>query len=265
MFSIMDKFRTALVQTDPVWQNVQANISRMRELCLGVEDTDLIVLPEMFSTGFVTDPSDGVETDGEFSLAAMKEIAAAKDAAVAGSVAIKDSLTDTFRNRFYFVTPNGEVSFYDKRHLFTYSGEHLRYTAGQERVVVPWRGIRILLQVCYDLRFPVFSRNRILLDGRADYDLALYVASWPEARVGAWDALLKARAIENQCFLAAVNRVGTDPGNRYPGHSQLISPMGRVVAACKERVEDVICQELDIEGLKAFREKFPVLNDADLK
>ena len=259
----MSDFRLTIIQTDPAWMDVGTNICNVRDLCREVGETDLIVLPEMFSTGFVTDPTGGVEPDGGESLAFMKEIASAWDAAVAGSVAVEDTATGTFRNRFYFVTPGGEVRFYDKHHLFTYSGEHHRYTAGQQRVVVPWRGVRILLQVCYDLRFPVFSRNCLLKDGTADYDLALYVASWPESRIGAWDALLKARAIENQCYLAAVNRVGEDPGNRYSGHSQILGPKGETLAVCRESEVSVVTQTLSMDDLLAFRGKFPVLADAD--
>ncbi|MBQ6086937.1 MAG: amidohydrolase [Bacteroidales bacterium] len=259
----MNDFRLTLVQTDPVWGDIQANLRRVRELVEGVGETDLIVLPEMFSTGFITDPSVGTEPDGGESLALMKEIAARKDAAVAGSVAVRESEGGTYRNRFYFVKPSGEVSFYDKHHLFTYSGEHHRYTAGKEKVVVEWRGVKILLQVCYDLRFPVFARNGLLKDGTAEYDLALYVASWPEARIGAWDALLKARAIENQCYLAAVNRVGNDPKNRYVGHSQVFSPAGELLSICKENKEDVANCVISITNLLSFRKSFPVLEDAD--
>ena len=259
----MDDFKLTLVQTDPVWGEIGANLSRVRKLCSRAGKTDLIVLPEMFSTGFITDPSVGTEPDGGDSLALMKEIAASMDAAVAGSVAVKETADGTFRNRFYFVTPDGDVQFYDKHHLFTYGGEHLRYTAGKDRTIVEWRGVRILLQVCYDLRFPIFARNGLRPDGTAIYDLVLYVASWPEARIGAWDALLKARAIENQCYLAAVNRVGKDPSNRYTGHSQVISPYGNLLSICKENEEDVANCVISISDLLSFRKKFPVLEDAD--
>ena len=153
--------------------------------------------------------------------------------------------------------PDGSVTWYDKKHLFTYGGEHLRFTAGTERVVVEWRGVRILLEVCYDLRFPVWARNR------GDYDMILYVASWPTPRVSAWSALLVARAIENQCYVAGVNRVGTDPACEYCGGSVIIDPYGKTIAACEMNQECEASAEVDMEKLNAFREKFPALNDAD--
>ena len=185
----------------------------------------------------------------------MKRKAAAIDAAIAGSVAIcKDG---KYFNRFYFVKPNGEVTHYDKKHLFTYGGEHKRFTAGDKRVVVEFRGVRILLEICYDLRFPIWSRNH------GDYDMILYVASWPTPRVAAWSALLVARAIENQCYVAGVNRVGTDPACQYCGGSVVIDPYGKTIASCADNQECEASAEINIEALEAFRQKFPVLNDAD--
>ena len=172
-----------------------------------------------------------------------------------GSIAVtKDG---KYYNRFYFVKPDGSVAQYDKKHLFTYGGEHLRFTPGEERVVVEWKGVRILLEICYDLRFPVWARNR------GDYDMILYVASWPTPRVNAWSALLVARAIENQCYVAGVNRVGTDPTCEYCGGSVIIDPYGKTIAACAMGEECEATAEVDMELLEAFRKKFPVLNDAD--
>ena len=252
--------KISLVQFNPAWGAPAANRNRLKELLARVPATDLIVLPEMFSTGFVTKPSGVAEKDGE-SFRFMQEIAAARNCAVAGSLAVETE--GSFRNRFYFVFPDGSEVHYDKHHLFTYGGEHLTYTPGEKPVVAQFRGVRILLQVCYDLRFPVFSRNRLLPDGSALYDLALYVASWPDVRSDAWDALLRARAIENQCFMAGVNRVGEDPGNRYSGHSVLLGPKGQVMASFPEYREDVLTCEIPMEDLLAFRNKFPVLQDAD--
>ena len=168
---------------------------------LAADKSDLYVLPEMWSTGFATEPEGIAESDGS-SLNWMKQMANRLDAAVAGSIATE--IDGKYYNRFYFVKPanddnDNEIEYYDKHHLFTYSGEHLRYTAGERRVVVEWRGWRFLLQVCYDLRFPVFARN--CAEGPDAYDVALYVASWPTSRRAPWDALLRARAIENQCYV----------------------------------------------------------------
>ena len=256
--------KIALVQMDLAWADPAANRNKVREMVSRLQDVDIIVLPEMFSTGFATQPSGIAEKNVPESLEFLKGLASEKNCAVCGSIAVEipSEGGSEFRNRFYFVKPDGQVEYYDKHHLFTYSGEHLRFTPGEERVVVEFRGIRILLQVCYDLRFPVFSRNR-MVDGRADYDLILYVASWPVRRVDAWDALLKARAIENLCFVAGVNRVGKDPGNNYNGHSQLFDPMGKLLAACKEDQEDVQVCEIDPDLLDIFRKNFPALGDAD--
>lgn len=216
---------------------------------------DLYVLPEMFSTGFCTSPEGVAEHEPCDSLKWMKDSAEMFSAAIAGSVAVEEN--GRFFNRFYFVTPDGNAVYYDKRHLFTYGGEHLKFTAGKERKIVEYKGVRILLQVCYDLRFPVWSRNR------GDYDMALYVASWPETRADAWRQLLKARAIENQCFVAGVNRIGTDPSNSYCGGTMLIDPYGKVIAECADGMESVAVAEISMEELAAFRQKFPVLDDAD--
>lgn len=216
---------------------------------------DLYVLPEMFSTGFCTSPEGVAEPEPCDSLKWMKDSAEMFSAAIAGSVAVEEN--GRFFNRFYFVTPDGNAVYYDKRHLFTYGGEHLKFTAGKERKIVEYKGVRILLQVCYDLRFPVWSRNR------GDYDMVLYVASWPETRADAWRQLLKARAIENQCFVAGVNRIGTDPSNSYCGGTMLIDPYGKVIAECADGMESVAVAEISMEELAAFRQKFPVLDDAD--
>ena len=252
--------KVSLVQFSPAWAAPATNRESLGKLFSGIPATDLIVLPEMFSTGFVTEPAGIAEKDGE-SLRFMQETAAAYDCAVAGSIAVETE--GTCRNRFYFVFPDGREVHYDKHHLFTYGGEHKHFTAGDRPVAVHFRGVNILLQVCYDLRFPVFSRNRLLPDGSALYDLALYVASWPESRMDAWDILLKARAVENQCFVAGVNRVGKDPKNHYSGHSALIGPKGQLLTNCKENEEEICTFDIKISELLAFRNQFPVLQDAD--
>lgn len=222
----------------------------------GIETGGLIVLPEMFSTGFITMPAGEAESDGA-SLGWMKAIAKKYGCAVAGSVATEDG--GLFYNRFYFVKPDGTFVKYDKRHLFSFAGEDRRFTAGSEKVITEYNGVRFFLQICYDLRFPCFSRN-ILPN---PYDAVIYVASWPSPRIGAWETLLKARAIENQCYAIGVNRVGKDPSCQYNGHSSIVDPYGNASASCAEGVEEIVSADLDLDSLQAFRDKFPVLKDAD--
>lgn len=247
--------KIALLQSDIEWAMPCRNRFGAEAMIASAPECDLYVLPEMFSTGFCTSPEGVAEPEPCDSLKWMKDSAEMFSAAIAGSVAVEEN--GRFFNRFYFVTPDGNAVYYDKRHLFTYGGEHLKFTAGKERKIVEYKGVRILLQVCYDLRFPVWSRNR------GDYDMALYVASWPETRADAWRQLLKARAIENQCFVAGVNRIGTDPSNSYCGGTMLIDPYGKVIAECADGMESVAVAEISMEELAAFRQKFPVLDDAD--
>ena len=249
--------KVAILQRDIIWANPAANVARAdAAICDLSADVQLIVLPEMFSTGFATDPDGIAESDHSETLAWMQRMAAERSCAVAASVAVRES--SCFRNRFYFVKPDGTVTYYDKHHLFTYGGEHLHYTAGEERVVVEWGGICFLLQVCYDLRFPVWSRNR------DDYDCAIYVASWPTPRIDAWNTLLHARAIENQCYVVGVNRVGADPACQYCGGSLVVDAYGRDLAVCPRDEECAAVAELDLDALRAFRKKFPVLKDRDI-
>lgn len=248
-----------LIQTDIVWAEPEANRIRYAAMMRSMEKADLYILPEMFSTGFATQPegiAEGFNDGSCASLEWMKQMAAEMDAAVAGSVAVREE-DGRYYNRFCFVRPDGDCTFYDKHHLFTYGGEHHRYTAGKERVVAEFRGVRFLLQICYDLRFPVFARNH------GDYDAAIYVASWPTSRIQPWRALLRARAIENQCYVIAVDRTGSDPACDYCGGTELIDAYGTLVSACPDNTVCTITNELDLDALNAFRKKFPVLNDAD--
>ena len=248
--------KVTILQRDIEWANPSLNMLRTEEAIDRNAGADLYVLPEMFSTGFCTQPEGIAESCDSDTLKWMRRKAAEIDAAIAGSVAVEQE--GKYYNRFYFVKPDGNVTYYDKKHLFTYGGEHLRFTAGEERVVVEWRGVRILLEVCYDLRFPIWARNR------GDYDMILYVASWPTPRVAAWSSLLVARAIENQCYVAGVNRVGMDAACEYCGGSVIIDPYGRTIAACADNTECEATAEVDMVALEAFREKFPVLKDADI-
>lgn len=228
----------------------------------GETPADLYVLPEMFSTGFAVSP-EGIAEElcaGTYpSLGWMRQMADRLDAAVCGSLAVKAE-DGTFRNRFYFVTPGGETACYDKHHLFSYGNEHLGYVPGEKRVVVEWRGVRLLLQVCYDLRFPVFSRWK----ASDPYDAIVYVASWPQSRQQVWQTLLRARAIENQCYVLGVNRVGEDLSCRYAGGTSFVSPYGTVLQECPAGEEAAISVIMEMDKLHAFRKKFPVLEDADV-
>lgn len=250
--------KITLLQQDIVWASPEENQEAAYQAIKNAPKSDVYVLPEMWSTGFATEP-EGIAEKDRNSLNWMKQMAHRMDAAIAGSIATEED--GRFYNRFYFVTPDWNEVHYDKHHLFTYSGEHLRYTAGQERVVVEFRGVRFLLQVCYDLRFPIFARNTA--SGPDAYDVALYVASWPTSRRAPWDALLRARAIENQCYVCGVDRTGNDPACEYNGGTAIIDAYGKTVAACPDGQVATVTAEIDMEALQAFRQKFPVLGDRD--
>lgn len=250
--------KITLLQQDIVWGNPEENQELAYNAIKNAPKSDLYVLPEMWSTGFATEPA-GIAEKDHSSLNWMKQMANRMDAAIAGSIATEED--GRFYNRFYFVTPDCNEVHYDKHHLFTYSGENERYTAGQERVIVEFRGVRFLLQVCYDLRFPIFARNEA--SGPNAYDVALYVASWPASRRAPWDTLLRARAIENQCYVCGLNRIGNDPACEYNGGTAIIDAYGKTVAACPDGEVSSITAEFDMEKLNAFRKKFPVLGDRD--
>lgn len=278
-----DNLKVTVLQKALIWEDRIRNCARFGKTIDTLPKTDLIVLPEMFSTGFVTEPQSVAEGANGKTLDWMKYKAVEKNCAIAGSVAVEED--GKYFNRFYFVTPKKGVDiaslknsgyeeklsaadavYYDKHHLFTYSGENKRFTAGDHRVVVEWRGFRFLLLVCYDLRFPGWARNAIVRKDGIDapeFDAIIYVASWPTVRLGAWTTLLHARAIENQCFVIGANRVGDDPNCKYSGGSMIINPYGKRIAECKDGCEDACSAELDMEELNAFRKKFPVLYDAD--
>lgn len=251
----MQNLTISLIQCELAWEQAQDNREQMTAEIATIEgDTDLIVLPEMFTTGFSMNALANAEEPGGPTEQWMLQTAGEKDCAVTGSIAARDG--DAVYNRMLFVTPQG-MYHYDKRHLFRMLGEHKRYAAGEERVVVEWRGWRILLQVCYDLRFPVFSRNR------EDYDLALYVANWPSSRRQHWRQLLQARAIENLACVVGVNRIGADAnGLTYSGDSMAIAADGEVLLdAMNEKGAARVT--LDGASLLAYRESFPCQLDAD--
>lgn len=253
--------KVTLIQMDIEWQQRSKNLQTASRLMDDVPGSELYILPEMFSTGFVTDP-DGMVDECDEELKWMKQQAHQRDAAICGSVATKAE-DGTFRNRLYFVKPDGSVSLYDKHHLFTYGGEDKTYTAGQQRTIIEWHGFRILPLVCYDLRFPVWSRNLPSTKDGSYYDVCIYVASWPSSRQDAWQTLLRARAIENQCYVLGINRIGNDPNCTYQGGTQIIDAYGRIFVSCPDNEQSTITATLDMERLQRFRTKFPVLNDAD--
>ncbi|MGV8826683.1 MAG: amidohydrolase [Breznakibacter sp.] len=246
--------RVALVQFDIVWQDSAANLTALDGLLPA--GCDLIVLPEMFHCGFSMNVDEVAQHEGGEVLTWMKQSAARLNCCLAGSVAVRGTGGQVL-NRLYFVYPNQEVLFYDKRHLFRMAGEHQVYTPGNQRVVVPVGDWRILLQVCYDLRFPVWSRNR------NDYDAVVYVANWPVPRRNAWCTLLQARAIENQCYVLGVNRVGEAEGMAFHGDTMVVDPKGLIVAETHPNEQQVLIVDLDLDSLNRFREKFPVWLDAD--
>lgn len=249
--------KTAIIQTDLIWEDPKGNRNQFEQKINAItQHVDLIVLPEMFSTGFTMFPNHLAETMSGETVNWMQEVANAKQAAICGSIIIAEN--DNFYNRFVFVHPNLKIDTYDKRHLFSLAGEHEQYTQGTEKVIIEYKDWKICPQICYDLRFPVFSRNT------EEYDLLIYVANWPKPRVYAWDALLKARAIENMSFVIGVNRIGLD-GNKheYVGHSQVLDELGNVIVEANEN-EGVFITSLDKEKMLQTREKLNFLNDRDV-
>ena len=247
--------KIAILQFNIAWLQPTENLRRLDSFMKTKPVADVYMLPEMFSTGFVMQPKDIREDADSDALEWMKQQAWQSDSAICGSIALKDG--EHYFNRFCFVMPDGSVTEYDKRHLFTYSGEQQHYTPGSKRVTVTYQGVRMLLEVCYDLRFPVWSRNR------HDYDIILYVANWPTSRIEVWNTLLRARAIENQCYVAGANRIGSDPASNYCGCSAIIDPYGNPIAECGREQEGWIVADIDMVKLNAFRKKFPVLEDSD--
>lgn len=239
------------MQRDIVWCDVERNFQQLETMLADVE-ADVVVLSEMFQTGFVTEP-EGVADDGR-TLRWMLGVAKQIDAAIVGSVIVRED--GKFFNRLYFVKPTGEVEWYDKHHLFSIGGEADHFARGMERKVVEWRGVRYLLEICYDLRFPVWSRQR------GDYDVIIYSALWPKPRREVWRTLLRARAIENQAYVVGVNRIGSEPGLEYVGDSAVIDAYGRTVVDLGDG-ESVAVAEIDIDALSLFRGRFNVAVDAD--
>ncbi len=250
------KLKIALIQTSLIWENPLENRSHLAQKVTGfMEEVDLILLPELFSSGFTMNPKAVAETMEGETVSWLQHLAKAKNAAITGSLVIEEN--GKYYNRLLFVYPDGEIKTYDKRHLFSLAGEDQFYTAGTEKLIVEYKGFKICPLVCYDLRFPVFARNV------ENYDLLIYVANWPKPRVNAWDILLKARAVENMCYTIGVNRIGTDANNHhYIGHSQALDFLGDYLVNPQE-ADGVFMVELDKEKLLETRTKLSFLNDRD--
>ena len=248
--------KIALLQSSLFWENPKANRNHFEEKINALaEKVDLIVLPEMFSTGFTMNPEAVFETMEGETIQWMQSLAKAKNSAITGSLVIKEN--ENFHNRLLFVFPSGEMQIYDKRHLFTLAGEDKVYTSGNQKLIVEYLGWKICPLICYDLRFPVFARNV------ENYDVLIYVANWPKSRIQAWDILLKARSVENLCYTIGVNRVGLDNNNlEYDGHSQMVDFLGNYALKPQEN-EGVFIVELNKQKLVETRNKLGFLNDRD--
>lgn len=252
----MSKLKVSVLQTDIIWENAEENLKNYNKLILQNPGSDLYVLPEMFNSGFTNNVYGCAEDDNGKSLTTLSEISRITGAAIATSLILKEN--DLFYNVFVFVKPDDRIIKYNKRHLFKLGGEGKMFTKGSERVVFEFRGFKILFQVCYDLRFPVWSRNT------EGYDLMINVASWPIERRKMFDILLRARAIENLCYVVGCNRIGIDGNNLfYTGGSCIIDPKGEYIALANDEQEEIITATLDTDTIQEYRKSFPALDDKD--
>jgi omega-amidase len=258
----MQPLTISIIQTNLHWENKAANLRMLEDKIKNREDaTEIMVLPEMFTTGFSMNPSVFAETMEGETVAWMKRISAEEKIILTGSVIIKED--NKFYNRLVWMLPNGQYGQYDKRHLFGFAKEDEHYNAGSKRLIAQVKGWKINLQVCYDLRFPIWARQQPNENKEAEFDILIYVANWPERRSHAWKTLLCARAIENQCYVIGVNRVGDDGNNIYhSGNSMIIDPLGQVLYH-KADEEDMFTLKLEKENLQEVRHKFPFLRDGD--
>ena len=248
--------KIALIQAPLLWENPKQNRNYFENKINSIgENIDLIVLPEMFTSGFTMNPKAVAESMQGETVSWLQSLAKMKNLAITGSLVIEEN--GNFYNRLVFVFPSGEMRSYDKKHLFTLAGEDKTYTSGTEKMLLEYQGFKICSLICYDLRFPVFARNT------EEYDVLIYVANWPKPRINAWDALLKARAIENMCYTIGVNRIGEDPNKHdYPGHSQVIDYLGNYLIEPQEN-EGVFITTINKNTLEATRQKLGFLNDRD--
>jgi len=258
----MQDLRLTFIQSHLFWKDTQANLSAFQEKISSIsEETNLVILPEMFNTGFVVNPHEIDKNTWKVSLEWMQQIASEKGFVLAGSMIVEEQ--KKFYNRLYWVSPDGSYQTYDKRHLFSLGNEHLKFTAGNEHLIVELKGWKIKPLICYDLRFPVWAKNNYHV-GEYDFDLLIYMANWPAARSYAWRSLLTARAIENQSYVVGVNRIGRD-GNNTPhqGDSGVIEPKGEWISEEKTNMESVQTIQLSAMDLLNYRRKFTVGMDWD--
>jgi omega-amidase len=259
----MSTLTISIIQTVLHWEDRQENLRMLEEKIRNIKErTEVIVLPEMFSTAFSMKPEQLSETMEGETMEWLRNIAAEKRAIITGSIIIKEH--EQYFNRLIWMQPDGKYGFYDKRHLFAYAGEDKHYAAGNKRLIASVKGWKVNLQVCYDLRFPAWSRhNFAATEGQPEFDLLIYVANWPERRNHAWKTLLQARAIENQCFVVGVNRVGKDGNDIYhSGDSMIVNAMGEVLYT-KSHDEDVHTITLQKEEVDEIRTKLPFWKDGD--
>ncbi len=250
------KLSIALIQTDLLWKNSKSNIKIFKKIINNCQKKiDLFILPEMFTTGFTMNPKDVAETMNGDTIKSLKKLSKSKRAAICGSLIIRQK--NCYYNRFIFIESDGNIQFYDKRHTFNLVGEGDSYCSGNNMGLISYKGWKILLRICYDLRFPVWSRNIY------DYDLLIYVANWPATRINAWDNLLVSRAIENMSYCIGVNRLGKDKNNNYyPGHSCAIDLLGNKICDSKD-LSGLHYFTLDKEWVKSKRKELPFLKDKD--
>ena len=252
----MSKISITAVQTDIIWCDKKQNLKKLTELFKTVEATDLILLPETFATGFTFEQQAIEHNTNPIILEWMKQQASSSHAVIAGSVLV--AIRGKIANRFYWVWPDGRVEYYDKRHLFRLGNEEQYVIAGRERKIIEIKGVRFLPTVCYDLRFPVWSRNK------NDYDVLVNVANWPAVRSEVWHALLQARAIENQTYAIGVNRIGIDANNLdHKGGTTFHSYNGKILNSAHANQQEVVTCAIDLSELRTFRDKFPFYLDAD--
>jgi len=254
----MSSLNITVIQPNLHWENKNANLDMLTQKIESIEEkTEIVILPEMFSTGFSMQPKLLAERMNGETVEWMKRIASSKKVILTGSLIIEED--GKYYNRLIWMLPNGEHGIYDKRHLFAFAEEHNHYSAGRKRLIAQVKGWKINLMVCYDLRFPVWARQQ----SGEEFDVLIYVANWPERRITAWKTLLQARAIENQCYVIGANRVGDDGNNiHYSGESMIIDPLGEILYH-KANEEDVFTYTLQKEKLDEVREKFPFWRDAD--
>jgi len=254
---MQDTLKIAIIQSELAWENPVQNRSNFESKIIKInEGVDIIVLPEMFSSGFTMHPFNVAEVMRGKSVNWMLEMAKKTNAAICGSLVIQEN--GNYYNRFIFATSDGNIETYDKRHTFTLAGEHKVYEAGNSKSIIEYKGWKICPMVCYDLRFPVWARNV------EDYDVLIYVANWPKTRIEAWDTLLKARAIENMSYCVGVNRVGLDGNDyEYSGHSAIYNGLGEMLTNIKETKEDMAIASLDRDHLALIRRKLKFLQDRD--